>query len=65
VDTMQTPQSLSSGKPIPITSSPHETEGFKRWNQTTSNLLTLVELLNLTFEQERDARCTQMSNSFH
>ena len=25
----------SSGKPTPITSSPHETEGSKRWNQST------------------------------
>ena len=28
-------QNPSSGKPTPIISSPHETEGSKRWNQST------------------------------
>jgi hypothetical protein len=33
--------------------------------RTTSNFMSLVELLNLTFERERAAAGTQMSNSLH
>ena len=32
---MMQSQNPSSGKPTPIKSSPHETEGSKRWNQST------------------------------
>jgi len=32
---MRTTPSLSSGEPIPTTSSPPEIEGSKRWNQST------------------------------
>ena len=34
-NTMTQTQNPSSGKPTPIISSPHETEGSKRWNQST------------------------------
>ena len=35
VNTMPPTRNHSSGKHIPMTSSPHETEGSKRWNQST------------------------------
>ena len=35
VNTMPPTHNHSSGKHIPMTSSPHETEGSKRWNQST------------------------------
>jgi hypothetical protein len=52
--------------PIPAFASLCRTLESKCRNQrTTGNFMSLVELLNLTFERELAAAGTQMSNSLH
>jgi hypothetical protein len=44
-------RSRSSGKPIPMTSSPLETEGSKRWNQSTSIAPLLIHKPGPLFDE--------------